>query len=231
METQYKQFHDYQFAADEVFQRGLAQLGEAVRGSEERLLAAKIYYYSRFIGPIDLESYKEWLSSQIIDANNQNNLAAAEDITKAFEMLLRHIPSDPVQNDQSATVETTKVGQMPPIDQQEEKMEDERMYFQIRKEIEGTDHDALKENSQTQERPENRTVGGIGNLSSITTAVNVEHCTLSFSQVLHLVQSGQEIPGIQKRNIMSTNSMPTVSQMARKPKPWEKVSNIFTHSN
>ncbi|XP_038659357.1 uncharacterized protein LOC119969600 [Scyliorhinus canicula] len=223
METRFRQFHDYQFAADEVFQRGLAQLGEAVRRSEERLLEAKIYYYSRFIRPIDLESYKEWLSSQIIDANNQNNLAAEEDITKAFKMLFRHIPSDPGQNDQSATVETTKASHMPLTDQQEEKMEDARVYFQIRKEIEGTDHNApLKENSQTQERPENRTVG-IGNLSSITTEVNVERCTLSFSQVLHLVQSGQEIPGIQKRNIMSTNSLPTVSQMTRKSKPWESV--------
>ncbi|XP_078092773.1 uncharacterized protein LOC144508572 isoform X3 [Mustelus asterias] len=136
MDTRCRQFHGYQFAADEVFQRGLTQLGEAVRGSEERLLEAKIYYYSRFIGPIDLESYKEWLSSQITDANNQNILAAEEDMTKAFEKLLRQTPSDPGQNDQSATMETTMVSHMPPIDQQEEKMEDASVYFQISKGIE-----------------------------------------------------------------------------------------------
>ncbi|XP_078092770.1 uncharacterized protein LOC144508572 isoform X1 [Mustelus asterias] len=226
MDTRCRQFHGYQFAADEVFQRGLTQLGEAVRGSEERLLEAKIYYYSRFIGPIDLESYKEWLSSQITDANNQNILAAEEDMTKAFEKLLRQTPSDPGQNDQSATMETTMVSHMPPIDQQEEKMEDASVYFQISKGIEGKTHNApyeLTENSQRQECHENRAVSDIANLSPVTMEMNEESCTLSFSQVLHLVQSGQEIPGTQKRNIMSTNSMPTVSQMARKPKPWESL--------
>ncbi|XP_078411256.1 uncharacterized protein LOC144688494 [Cetorhinus maximus] len=226
METQCRQFHCYQFAADEVFQRGLAQLGETVRGSEERLLEAKIYYYSRFIGPIDLESYKEWLSSQITDAKNQNNLAAEEDMTKAFEKLLRQTPSDLGENDQSATIETTNVCHTPPIDQQEEKMKDAKLYFQISKEIEGKAHNApyeLTENSQTKASHENRTIGDIANLSSMTTEMNEESCTLSFSQVLHLVQSGQEIPDIHKWNITSTNSMPTVSQMARKPKPWESV--------
>ncbi|XP_067904484.1 uncharacterized protein [Heterodontus francisci] len=223
MEAQCRQFHSYHFAADVVFQRGLAQLGEGVRRSEEGLLQAKIYYYSRFIGPIDLESYKGWLSSQIIEPTNQNNLAAEEDVTKAFENLLRQTPSDPGQNDQSATIETTKVSCKPPKDQQREKMDDARVYFQISKEIEGKGHNVpyeSTEKSQIMEPHENRTVGDIAKLSSVTT-MNEENCNLSFSQVLYFVQSGQEIPGIQKWNITSSNSMPTVSQMARKPKPWE----------
>uniref|UniRef100_UPI00398E9120 uncharacterized protein n=1 Tax=Pristiophorus japonicus TaxID=55135 RepID=UPI00398E9120 len=230
MEAECRQFHSYNFAADQVFQRGLAQLGEAARESEEQLLEAKIYYYSRFIRPIDLEGYKEWLSSQIIEAKNQNSLAAEEDMTKDFEKLLRQIPSDPGKNDCSATIETTKVTRKPPIDQQAEKMEDARVYFQRSKEIEGKGHTAPYQptgNSHIKEPHENRTVGDTANLSAMTTAMKGENCTLSFSEVLQLVQSGQEIPGIQKRNITPTNSMPTVSQMARKPKPWESVRYFY----
>ncbi|XP_067856517.1 uncharacterized protein [Heptranchias perlo] len=228
-EAKYRQFRSYNFAADPAFQRGLVQLGEAARGSEERLLKAKIYYYSRFISPIDPEGYKGWLSSQMIEPSNLNNLAAEEDMTKAFEKLLRQTPSDPGKNDRLTTIEITQVSCKPPIDQQAEKMEDARVYFQISKEIKGNGHDVPYEptgNSQKKETThEDRTVGDIANLSATTTAMKGESCTLSFSQVLHLVQSGQEIPGIQKLNIMSTNSMPTASQMARKPKPWESVKH------
>ncbi|XP_048405699.1 uncharacterized protein LOC125461225 [Stegostoma tigrinum] len=221
MEAECRRFHGYQFETDDVFQRGLAQLGEAVWCSEERLLEAKIYYYCRFIGPIDLESYKRWLSSQIIDA--KNDLAVEEDMTKAFERLLRPTPSDQGQNDKSATIETTN---SLPIDQQAENTMDARMHLQNSEEIGGNEHNAfyeLTEDSQVKESHENKTVGDITNLSPITTEVNGGSCTLSFAQVLHLVQSGQEIPGIQKWNITSINSAPTVSQMARKLKPWERV--------
>ncbi|XP_072412916.1 uncharacterized protein [Chiloscyllium punctatum] len=224
MEAECRRFHGYQFEADELFQRGLAQLGDAVRCSEERLLEAKVYYYCRFIGPIDLESYKRWLSSQIIDA--KNDLAAEEDMTKAFERLLRQTPSDQGQNDETATIETTKVNYPLPIDQQAEKMEDVRMQFQVSEDIEGNDHNTyceLTEDSQIKEPHENKTIGDTTHLSALTTEVTGESCTLSFAQVLHLVQSGQEIPGIQKHKIMSINSAPTVSQMARKLKPWERV--------
>lgn len=44
----------------------------------------------------------------------------------------------------------------------------------------------------------------------------------SFSEILHLIQSGQDIPGLQKLNISATNGSPTPSQMTQKPKPWER---------
>lgn len=51
----------------------------------------------------------------------------------------------------------------------------------------------------------------------------VLHTSMSFSEVLHLVQSGENIPGLQKMNITATEGTPTPSQMARKPKPWEII--------
>ncbi|KAJ7341209.1 hypothetical protein JRQ81_005052 [Phrynocephalus forsythii] len=47
---------------------------------------------------------------------------------------------------------------------------------------------------------------------------------VSFSEILRLVQTGQDIPGLQKLNITATNESPTPSQMAPKPKPWENKS-------
>ncbi|KAH0622799.1 hypothetical protein JD844_025481 [Phrynosoma platyrhinos] len=46
--------------------------------------------------------------------------------------------------------------------------------------------------------------------------------SMSFSEIFRLVQTGQDIPGLQKLNITATNRSPTPSQMAPKPKPWEK---------
>lgn len=46
----------------------------------------------------------------------------------------------------------------------------------------------------------------------------------SFSEILHLVQTGQNIPGLQKLNITPTHKSPAPSQMARRPKPWENTS-------
>uniref|UniRef100_A0A8C5SWA7 Peroxisomal membrane protein PEX14-like KPWE domain-containing protein n=1 Tax=Laticauda laticaudata TaxID=8630 RepID=A0A8C5SWA7_LATLA len=45
--------------------------------------------------------------------------------------------------------------------------------------------------------------------------------SVSFSEMLHLIQTGQDIPGLQKLNISATNGSPTPSQMTQKPKPWE----------
>ncbi|XP_051887413.1 uncharacterized protein LOC127578901 [Pristis pectinata] len=224
MEAECRRFHSYDFAADQVFQRSLMQRGEKTWGSEEGwLLETKIRYYSRFIKPIDLEDYKRWLSSQVTDPENQSNLAVEEDMTNAFEKLLRQTTNFSEKNEYSTTVETTKSSHKPCIGQQTN-MEDAGMHFQISKEIKGKVSYKPTESSQKEEWPhENKAVSYLANPSAVTTPMIGESCNLSFPQVLHLVQNGQEIPGIQKLNIMSTNSMPTISQMARKPKPWESI--------
>ncbi|XP_069465022.1 uncharacterized protein C6orf226 homolog [Ambystoma mexicanum] len=48
-----------------------------------------------------------------------------------------------------------------------------------------------------------------------------EDSSVPFSEILQLVQSGQEIPGLQKLNINATQESPTASQMPRRSKPWE----------
>nr|XP_014347081.1 PREDICTED: uncharacterized protein C6orf226 homolog isoform X2 [Latimeria chalumnae] len=48
--------------------------------------------------------------------------------------------------------------------------------------------------------------------------------SLSFTEIFHLVQTGQEIPGLKKINVVPSNCDPTLSQVPRKPKPWENLS-------
>uniref|UniRef100_A0A4W3JKW8 Peroxisomal membrane protein PEX14-like KPWE domain-containing protein n=1 Tax=Callorhinchus milii TaxID=7868 RepID=A0A4W3JKW8_CALMI len=57
--------------------------------------------------------------------------------------------------------------------------------------------------------------------STVDMAMKEEGCTLSFSQILQFVQNGQEIPGTRNLDIIPNNLPLTVSQMARKHKPWE----------
>ncbi|XP_031820690.1 uncharacterized protein C6orf226 homolog [Sarcophilus harrisii] len=41
------------------------------------------------------------------------------------------------------------------------------------------------------------------------------------SEILRLVQQGQDIPGLQKLHITATCREPTASRIPRRPKPWE----------
>ncbi|XP_062953712.1 uncharacterized protein C6orf226 homolog [Cynocephalus volans] len=45
--------------------------------------------------------------------------------------------------------------------------------------------------------------------------------SLTFSQLLQLVQQGRELPGLERRLIAATQEEPTASRLPRKPKPWE----------
>ncbi|KAK2898537.1 hypothetical protein Q8A67_009955 [Cirrhinus molitorella] len=50
----------------------------------------------------------------------------------------------------------------------------------------------------------------------------VEQPSLSFPEVFRMIQAGEEVPGLQKLDIKPCQEHPTVSQMPRKSKPWEK---------
>ncbi|KAF4110003.1 hypothetical protein G5714_009255 [Onychostoma macrolepis] len=51
---------------------------------------------------------------------------------------------------------------------------------------------------------------------------NAEPPSLSFPEVFRMIQAGEEVPGLQKLDIKPCHEQPTVSQMPRKSKPWEK---------
>lgn len=46
--------------------------------------------------------------------------------------------------------------------------------------------------------------------------------SLSFPEVFRMIQAGEEVPGLQKLDVKPCHDQPTVSQMPRKSKPWEK---------
>lgn len=45
---------------------------------------------------------------------------------------------------------------------------------------------------------------------------------LSFSEVYRRIQAGEQVPGLHKPDIKPCLEQPTLSQMHRKLKPWEK---------
>ncbi|XP_063094919.1 uncharacterized protein C6orf226 homolog [Cavia porcellus] len=48
--------------------------------------------------------------------------------------------------------------------------------------------------------------------------------SVTLAQLLQLMQSGQELPGLEKRHITATNGDPTASRLPRRPKPWEATA-------
>lgn len=57
---------------------------------------------------------------------------------------------------------------------------------------------------------------------SDTADATAEPPSLSFPEVFRMIQAGEEVPGLQKLDIKPCQEQPTVSQMPRKSKPWEK---------
>lgn len=60
MESVFSRFESYDFAADQRFRDGLKTLRGSAEG--DKLRDAKLFFYNRFVEPIDRMSYKEWLS-------------------------------------------------------------------------------------------------------------------------------------------------------------------------
>ncbi|XP_072800789.1 peroxisomal biogenesis factor 39 [Vicugna pacos] len=49
--------------------------------------------------------------------------------------------------------------------------------------------------------------------------------SVTLTQLLQLVQQGEELPGLEKRHITATLGEPTASRLLRRPKPWEAASS------
>ncbi|KAM9351150.1 uncharacterized protein ABDE67_008439 [Symphorus nematophorus] len=58
----FSRFDSYDFEADRRFQDGLKTLNETNR-DESKLLDMKLFFYNRFVEPIDRSSYKRWSSA------------------------------------------------------------------------------------------------------------------------------------------------------------------------
>ncbi|RXM94632.1 hypothetical protein EOD39_17779 [Acipenser ruthenus] len=177
MESAYEAFHSYDFEKDENFKKGVRSLSDVTSRQDEQLLRIKMFYYNRFIQPVDLKGYKQWLSSQPPQSVSQTSQqCTAEELWQACNKL--QLKDLSVQDSDSST------GELPLKVQH------------------GNGSYTVAPDSE----------------------VGEQDCCLSFAEVFKMIQSGQEIPGVQKPNITVCNRKPTASQMNRKPKPWEKKS-------
>ncbi|XP_061529973.1 uncharacterized protein C6orf226 homolog [Phycodurus eques] len=132
MDSVFLRFDSYDFGADQRFLHGLQTLQAGACGEEAKILDAKLFFYNRFVEPVDSISYKAWSSS-----GSSGEPSAGRDAEKSEE-------------------------------------------------------------SQGK--------------------------SLSFAEVMRLVQEGQEVPGVTKVEIQASNQTETPSQMERIRKPWEGAS-------
>uniref|UniRef100_A0A1A7XLA6 Uncharacterized protein n=1 Tax=Iconisemion striatum TaxID=60296 RepID=A0A1A7XLA6_9TELE len=71
METVFSRFESYNFEADQSFVDGLTTLNKSDRSGERtELLDLKLFFYNRFVEPIDQHSYKIWSSSCHVTASD-----------------------------------------------------------------------------------------------------------------------------------------------------------------
>ncbi|XP_043305340.1 uncharacterized protein C6orf226 homolog [Cervus elaphus] len=50
--------------------------------------------------------------------------------------------------------------------------------------------------------------------------------SVTLAQLLQLVQEGQELPGLERRQVAATLDEPTASRLPRRPKPWEAARSV-----
>uniref|UniRef100_W5MEE7 Uncharacterized protein n=1 Tax=Lepisosteus oculatus TaxID=7918 RepID=W5MEE7_LEPOC len=153
----YLGFSSHDFENDARFQKGLKTLN--ITGeTQENILKMKIFYYNRFVQPIDLEGYRKWQSARTPQSDRGEQAC-----------------SSPHRDVNPQTLQETPWASDP--------------------------------TSATQPR-----------------SPDAEGSLLSFAEVFQLIQCGKEVPGLQKLNISPCQQSPTVSQMSRRPKPWEGKS-------
>ncbi|PWA31631.1 hypothetical protein CCH79_00006504 [Gambusia affinis] len=70
MESVFSRFDSYNFEADERFVDGLKTLNYR---DQTELLKLKLFFYNRFVEPIDQQSYRRWIS---LSCNNQQDQTA-----------------------------------------------------------------------------------------------------------------------------------------------------------
>ncbi|CAJ1084630.1 uncharacterized protein C6orf226 homolog [Xyrichtys novacula] len=63
MASLFSRFDSYDFESDRRFQDGLKSLNISDSKDENKLLDMKLFFYNRFVEPIDPTSYKQWSST------------------------------------------------------------------------------------------------------------------------------------------------------------------------
>nr|XP_028848752.1 uncharacterized protein C6orf226 homolog [Denticeps clupeoides] len=59
MEPVYERFSSFNFEGNAAFQRGLKSI-QGSEGNADHLLQVKIYFYNRFVEPVDLDGFVQW---------------------------------------------------------------------------------------------------------------------------------------------------------------------------
>lgn len=67
--------------------------------------------------------------------------------------------------------------------------------------------------------------GGVCSPSGALASAEPAPASVTLAELLHLVQKGQELPGLEKRHITATHGEPTASLLPRKSKPWEDAGS------
>lgn len=140
MESVFSRFESYDFQSDARFQDGLRAMHKA-NSTRDELLDLKLFFYNRFVEPIDRGAYRQWTRG--------------------------------------------RGGQLPP-------------------------------------RTPSRPYSCLSLEQSIEIPAESEGKTMSFAEVMKLVQEGKDVAGVKKLDIQPTNESPTPSRMHRRAKPWEQ---------
>lgn len=67
--------------------------------------------------------------------------------------------------------------------------------------------------------------GGVCSRSGGLASAEQAPASVTLAELLHLVQKGQQLPGLEKRHITATHGEPTASLLPRRPKPWEDAGS------
>nr|XP_029995868.1 uncharacterized protein C6orf226 homolog [Sphaeramia orbicularis] len=73
MEPVFSRFESYNFEVDQKFQEGLKTLNETNSTDKSRLLDMKLFFYNRFVEPIDSSAYKQWISASVNGTQKDND--------------------------------------------------------------------------------------------------------------------------------------------------------------
>nr|XP_023652368.1 uncharacterized protein C6orf226 homolog [Paramormyrops kingsleyae] len=99
VECVYTRFHSYDFEKDKNFLNGLKTLhmNEEDRGS---MLKLKIFFYSRFVEPITIEGYQQWITSHAPSPSQATEAQSVPGLSDNCSGLFRKCEEETVITDQ-----------------------------------------------------------------------------------------------------------------------------------
>lgn len=94
METVYTRFDSYNFGGDKEFQKGLSCL-QTSSNKADNILDMKLFFYNRFVEPIDPFGYKHWHSgSAYALPDNTAKDDGVEHLGRLHFLAIKKLPSD-----------------------------------------------------------------------------------------------------------------------------------------